>query len=95
MVFDMRKNEGERAPTRHSAGTCQAEGVGGSDVLALLAENGERRHVKRVADQLDIGGGFAACWVKQHEVDHGERPAPTAADAERIKVVEQENRELP
>jgi hypothetical protein len=33
--------------------------------------------------------------VKQHEVDHGERSAPTAADAERIKVLQQENRELP
>jgi transposase len=32
--------------------------------------------------------------VHQYEVDHGGRLGTTTADAERIKVLEQENREL-
>lgn len=47
-------------------------------VLALRAETGERHGaVKRQADQLDIGVESLRSWVKQHEVDHGERPSPT------------------
>lgn len=33
-------------------------------------------------------------WVKQHEVDAGEREGVTTADAQRIKDLERENREL-
>ncbi len=63
-------------------------------MLALRAETGERHgSVKRVADQLHVGVESLGSWVQQHEVDHGERPGTTTADA-RIKVLEQENREL-
>jgi transposase len=33
-------------------------------------------------------------WVWQADLDDGERPGTTTADAERIKQLEQENREL-
>lgn len=33
-------------------------------------------------------------WVRQKERDQGERPGPTSAERERIKVLERENREL-
>ncbi len=33
-------------------------------------------------------------WVKQHEVDAGERDGVSTADAQRIKDLERENREL-
>ena len=33
-------------------------------------------------------------WVRQHDIDHGERPGTTTEDAERIKDLEQEVREL-
>jgi transposase len=33
-------------------------------------------------------------WVRQKERDQGERPGPTSAERERIKVLERENGEL-
>ena len=33
-------------------------------------------------------------WVKQHEIDAGQREGVTTADAQRIKDLEHENREL-
>ncbi|MEY4764436.1 MAG: hypothetical protein RI907_1109 [Pseudomonadota bacterium] len=33
-------------------------------------------------------------WVRQHEVDAGERDGVSTADAQRIKDLERENREL-
>jgi transposase len=64
-------------------------------VLALRAETGERHgSIKRVADQLDVGVESLRSWVNRHEVDHGERPGTTTADTQRIKALEQENREL-
>ena len=64
-------------------------------VLALRAETGEKHgSVKRVAEQLDIGVESLRSWVKQAEIDAGERPGVTSAEAERIKELEQEVREL-
>jgi transposase len=64
-------------------------------VLTLRAETGERHgSVKRVADQLDVGVESLRSWVKQHEIDHGEAPGTTTADAQRIRELEQEVREL-
>ena len=50
--------------------------------------------VKRVADQLDIGVETLRGWVKQAEIDAGVKPGVTTAEAERLKQLEQENREL-
>lgn len=64
-------------------------------VLALRAETGERHGaVKRVADQLEIGAESLRSWVRQHEVDHGERAGTTSDDTRRLKELEQEVREL-
>ena len=64
-------------------------------VLALRAETGERHgSVKRVADQLDVGVESLRSWVKQWEIDHGEAPGTTSADAARIRELEQEVKEL-
>jgi transposase len=64
-------------------------------VVQLREETGERHgSVKRVADQLDIGVESLRSWVKQHDIDHGERPGTTSGDAERIRRLEQENKEL-
>lgn len=38
--------------------------------------------MKRVAEQLDIGVESLRSWVKRHEIDHGERPGTTTADAQ-------------
>lgn len=64
-------------------------------VLALRAETGENwGSVKRVAEQLGVGVESLRSWVKQHEIDHGDRPGTSTAEAARIRELEQENREL-
>jgi transposase len=50
--------------------------------------------VKRVADQLGIGVESLRSWVKQAEIDDGAKPGLSTEDAERMKRLEQENREL-
>ena len=50
--------------------------------------------VKRVADQLGYGVESVRLWVNQADIDAGEAPGVTTADAERMRQLEQENREL-
>jgi transposase len=50
--------------------------------------------VARVARQLGYGVESVRSWVRQADIDGGERPGTTTADAERMKELEQENREL-
>jgi transposase len=57
----------------------------------LGAEHGT---VKRVAEQLGYGVESVRSWVRQADIDGGEKPGVTTAEAERIKALEQENREL-
>ena len=64
-------------------------------VLQLRAETGERHGtVKRVAEQLDVGVESLRSWVRQHEIDHGERSGTTAAEVEELKALRQEVAEL-
>ena len=50
--------------------------------------------VQRVAEQLGYGVESVRLWVKQADIDAGEAPGVTTVDAERMKQLEQENREL-
>ena len=50
--------------------------------------------VKRVADQLGVGVETLRGWVKQAEIEAGVKPGVTTAEAERVRQLEQENREL-
>jgi transposase len=50
--------------------------------------------VGRVARQLGYGVESVRSWVKQADIDQGVTPGTTTAEAERIKALEQENREL-
>ncbi len=50
--------------------------------------------VKRVASQLGIGTESLRSWVRQAEIDDGVKSGTSTEDAERIKGLEQENREL-
>jgi transposase len=64
-------------------------------VRTLRAELGTSQGtVKRVAAQLGYGVESVRTWVKQAEIDGGEAPGVTTAEAERIRRLEQENREL-
>jgi transposase len=50
--------------------------------------------IKRVADQLGIGTESLRGWVRQAEIDDGVKPGVSTVEAERIRQLEQENREL-
>lgn len=61
----------------------------------LRAELGTKQGtVQRVADQLDIGVESLRQWVKRDEIDRGVAGGVTTEEAERVKALEQENREL-
>lgn len=64
-------------------------------VFALRAELGTTQGtVKRVATQLGYGVESVRSWVKQAEVDAGDRPGTSTAEAEEMKQLRQEIREL-
>ena len=50
--------------------------------------------VQRVAEQLGYGVESVRLWVKQAGIDAGDAPGTTTAEAERIRRLEQEVREL-
>jgi transposase len=50
--------------------------------------------VERVARQLGCGVESVRGWVKQADIDAGEKPGTTTADAEELKALRQEVREL-
>ena len=58
-------------------------------------ETGESHgSVKAVADQLGFGVESVRNWVKQADIDDGVKPGTTTADAERIRQLEQELKEV-
>ena len=50
--------------------------------------------MKAVAQQLGFGVESVRAWVKQADVDDGVKPGTTTADAQQIKALEQELKEL-
>jgi transposase-like protein len=50
--------------------------------------------VGRVAGQLGYGVESVRSWVKQADIDAGEAPGTSSADAEELKVLRQEVKEL-
>ena len=64
-------------------------------VRQLRVELGtEHGTVKRVAEQLGYGVESVRSWVKQADIDAGAKPGVTTGEAERIKALEQEVKEL-
>lgn len=64
------------------------EGARGAHGVGVArGDRREARECEAVAEQLDVGVESLRTWVKQHEIDHGERPGTTTADAERIKLL--------
>jgi transposase len=59
-------------------------------------ERAGERHgvVTRVAQQLGVGVESLRNWVRQTEVDRGDRGGTTTEDAQRIAALEREVREL-
>ncbi len=48
----------------------------------------------RVVRELGIGTESLRTWLRQAEIDAGQRPGLTTEERERLKVLERENREL-
>src|SRR5487761_1007435 len=64
-------------------------------VQETMKETGERHGVvTRIAVQLGLGSETLRHWVKQAEIDNGQRPGVTTKDQQRIAELEKENREL-
>jgi transposase len=64
-------------------------------VLETIEQTGERFGViTRIARQLGIGTESLRSWVRQAEIDGGQRPGTSTADRERIAALEREVREL-
>ncbi len=64
-------------------------------VRQLRAELGtEQGTVYRVAKQLGYGPESVRAWVRQADIDEGVSSGTTTAEAERVKALEQEVREL-
>jgi len=49
---------------------------------------------RRVGEQLGIHPETLRTWVRQAEIDEGDRPGTTTSDAERLAELEKEVREL-
>ncbi|ORA71867.1 hypothetical protein BST28_22840 [Mycolicibacter kumamotonensis] len=64
-------------------------------VRTLRAELGtERGVIARVANQLGYGVESVRNWVRQADIDDGYAAGVSTTEAQRIKELEQENREL-
>jgi transposase len=64
-------------------------------VRSLQAETGMTHGaVRRVADQLGYGVESVRTWVKQADIDEGQRPGETTTESEHVRALEQEVREL-
>jgi transposase len=50
--------------------------------------------ITSVAEKLGCGTEALRKWLRQAQKDSGQRPGLTTSDAERLKVLERENREL-
>ena len=50
--------------------------------------------LRRIGEQLGINPETLRNWVKEAEVDAGDRPGTTTDDATRLAELERENREL-
>jgi transposase len=53
--------------------------------VRMVRERNERGAIRRVADQLDINPETLRSWVRQAQVDDGERAGTTTEQAEEIK----------
>jgi transposase len=64
-------------------------------VFEIRQETGQQQGaIARVADRLGVNRETLRNWVRQAEVDGGQRPGTTTVDAQRLAELERENREL-
>jgi transposase len=70
------------------------------DRAARLVEEAQQEHssqwaaIQSVSQKIGCTHETLRRWVRQHETNHGQRPGITTSDAERLKQLERENKEL-
>ena len=50
--------------------------------------------IKTVSSRLGMGAETLRKWVRQHEIDHGDRDGLTSSDSREIRELKKKNREL-
>jgi transposase len=63
-------------------------------VFQVREESGQHGAIARVADRLGVNRETLRAWVKQAEIDTGQRLGTSTVDARRIAELEREVREL-
>jgi transposase len=64
-------------------------------VFEVREQSGQRMGaIARVADQLGVHREALRTWVRQAEIDQGQRPGTSTAERQRIAELEREVREL-
>jgi len=64
-------------------------------VLDVAREDGSiAKACRRIGEQLGINADTLRGWVKQAQVDAGDRPGTTTAESARVRQLERENAEL-
>ena len=64
-------------------------------VFQVRRESGQQHGaIAAVADKLGVNRETLRNWVRQAEVDDGQRPGTSTVDAQRVAELERENREL-
>ena len=99
MVVELRAPGGEHRPVQVDRldqifveGALVGEVVDGED--AARGARGHARDRASVATQLGYGVESVRMWVKQADIDDGVTPGVSSAEAQRMRELEQENREL-
>jgi len=88
-------DQGKRVVPTHRRYTPQQKEQAVRLVRKIRAETGQSfGAVKRVAEQLGYGVESVRSWVRQADIDEGVEAGTTTVEAERVKRLEQENREL-
>ena len=69
-------------------------GLRGRALEALADPARARGAIRRIADELGVHPEALRTWVKKAQIDQGTRPGTTTDQAQRIKELEKEVREL-
>jgi transposase len=50
--------------------------------------------IESIAGKIGCSAQTLSSWIKQHEIDHGKREGVSTVEAERVRALERENKEL-